>query len=204
MPRRSRDAFGDVAPDFLVLGLGNPGDRYRDTRHNLGFRVADALAAAEGARFREGPGPALVGLVRQGEARLALAKPLTWMNRSGVAARALVDTWGGPTLERLLVVCDDLDLPLGRIRFRKGGGDGGHNGLKSILETLGSRDFPRLRLGIGRPMAAAAEDVIDHVLDAFLPEEETVVGDVVERACRGVRVFAAEGIAAAMNQFNAL
>jgi len=203
MPRRSSDAARPAAPEFLVLGLGNPGDRYRGTRHNLGFRVADALARATGARFREGPGPSLVGAIRFGPSEGAVAKPLTWMNRSGVASRALVDGWGGPPLDRLLVVADDLDLPLGRIRFRPGGGDGGHNGLRSIIAELASRDFPRLRLGIGRPSADRPDDVIDHVLDPFLPEEAEAVEEVVERACRGVRVFVLEGILAAMNAFNA-
>ena len=202
MPRRSSDAAATAEPEFLVLGLGNPGDRYRDTRHNLGFRVADALAESHRVRFREGPGPSFVGSIRLGAARGALAKPLTWMNLSGVAARALVERWPALPLERLLVVADDLDLPLGKIRFRASGGDGGHNGIRSVIAELGTEAFPRLRLGIGRPAADKPVDVVDHVLDPFLPEEEAAVTDLVDRARQGVEVFVMEGIEPAMNRFN--
>lgn len=202
MPKRSSDVEEPTAPEFLVLGLGNPGDRYRDTRHNLGFRVADALAASHRVRFREGPGPSFVCSIRLGGVVGALAKPLTWMNQSGLAARALVDRWGGPPPERVLAVADDLDLPLGRIRFRPGGGDGGHKGLRSLTEELVSPNFPRLRLGIGRPPADAPDDVVDHVLDPFLPEEAEAVTELVARACEGIEVFVAEGVEAAMNRFN--
>jgi PTH1 family peptidyl-tRNA hydrolase len=132
-----------------------------------------------------------------------LAKPMTLMNRSGSAARALVDRLEGPDLESILVVTDDLDLPLGRLRFRRSGGDGGHNGLRSVMGELGSGGFPRLRLGIGRPEEEAGRDAIDHVLAPFLDEERGAVTGVVERAVEGVRLFVAEGIDAAMNRFNA-
>jgi PTH1 family peptidyl-tRNA hydrolase len=143
-----------------------------------------------------------VAALRIGAARGVLAKPLTWMNRSGVAARALVDALGGPPVERLLVIVDDLDLPLARLRFRAAGGDGGHNGLRSLIAELGSESFPRLRLGIGRPAADARGEVVDHVLDAFRPDEEEAVADLVERARQGVEVCVAEGVEAAMNRFN--
>lgn len=189
---------------FLVLGLGNPGPRYEATRHNLGFLVVDALVRSTAATLREGPGPFRLGGVRLGERGGFLAKPLTYMNRSGIAARALLERFPQVPLSRLLVACDDLDLPLGRIRFRRGGGDGGHNGLRSLIEELGSRDFPRLRLGIGRPPAGGTEDVIDWVLEEFVPEERETVAEVVARGAEGVRLFVHEGIEAAMNRFNAV
>jgi PTH1 family peptidyl-tRNA hydrolase len=128
---------------------------------------------------------------------------MTWMNRSGVAARALRDHYGGPPLSRVLAVTDDLDLPPGRVRFRRGGSPGGHNGLRSLTEELGSRDFPRLRIGIGRPDDDGREDIVGWVLEPFGRDEWPVVEESVERAVEGVRTFLEDGIEAAMNRFNA-
>jgi PTH1 family peptidyl-tRNA hydrolase len=192
------------APDFIVLGLGNPGERYRSTRHNFGVLVVDALAGQVGAILREGPGPSRTGPARLEGARGILAEPVTWMNRSGLAARAIRDRYPGTPEERILVVFDDLDLPLGRIRFRRGGGAGGHKGVRSVIEELGSAEFSRLRLGIGRPETDVSGSVVDHVLDAFLEEELETVRDVVGRGILGIRLFVAEGIEAAMNRFNAV
>jgi PTH1 family peptidyl-tRNA hydrolase len=191
------------SPDFLVLGLGNPGPRYAETRHNFGFFVVDRLAADARASFRAGPGPVVVCPLSSGRGPGLLAKPTVFMNRSGVAARSLLARWGEVPFSRLLVVIDDLDLPLGRIRFRREGGDGGHQGLSSVIEELETEDFPRLRVGIGRPGAAAEEDVVDWVLEPFPEEERDLVTGVTDRAAEGVRVFATEGIEAAMNRFNA-
>lgn len=191
------------APDFIVLGLGNPGDRYRETRHNFGFLVVDALAEGAGARLGEGPGPSRTGFARLEGAPGILAKPTTWMNRSGLAARAVRDRYLETPADRFLVVFDDLDLPLGRIRFRLGGGAGGHNGVRSVIEELGSADFARLRLGIGRPAAEESGDVVEHVLDAFREEERETVQEVIGRGIEGIRIFVASGIEAAMNRYNA-
>ena len=126
------------------------------------------------------------------------------MNRSGSAARALLEWFGGPAVERVLVVTDDLDLPLGRMRFRSSGGPGGHNGLRSLIAELGTDAFPRLRLGIGRPEGTRRDDdVVEWVLEPFAEGERAVVQEVVERAAEGVRIFLAEGIVAAMSRFNA-
>jgi PTH1 family peptidyl-tRNA hydrolase len=206
MPGRRRMARADLGPeppDFLVLGLGNPGPRYRDTRHNLGFLVVEALARSGGEELREGPGPSRICPFTVGPVRGILAQPLTWMNRSGQAAVALRERFGGPPLSRMLVVTDDLDLPPGRLRFRRGGGPGGHNGLRSLIDELGDRDFPRLRMGIGRPDRDDREDVVDWVLEPFRPPERPVVEGAVERAVDGVDTFLREGIEAAMNRFNA-
>ena len=199
----SRDADRPAPPEFLVLGLGNPGERHRDTRHNLGFVVTDALALDGGTVLREGPGPSRIGPFTVDGNRGMLAQPMTYMNRSGVAARAILDRFGGPDVERVLVVTDDLDLPLGRIRIRSQGGPGGHNGLRSLIEELGTTAFPRIRLGIGRPDGSDREDVVDHVLDRFHADELEIVQDVVRRAMEGVRVYLREGADAAMSRFNA-
>lgn len=191
------------SPDFLVLGLGNPGPQYAETRHNFGFLVVDRLAADARAEFREVHGTVLVCPFTAGPDRGILAKPLTWMNRSGLAVRALRDRFRELPLARLLVVVDDLDLPLGKLRFRREGGDGGHNGLGSLIDELGTGEFPRLRLGIGRPDAGGREDVVDWVLEPFLDEERELVDEVADRAVQGVRVFARDGIELAMNRFNA-
>jgi PTH1 family peptidyl-tRNA hydrolase len=191
-----------ASPDFLVLGLGNPGQRYRDTRHNLGFRVVDELAAARRLAWQDAPGPSSATVLSMGARLGVLAKPLTFMNRSGVAARELLAALLGPALPGLLVVTDDLDLPLGRVRLRASGGHGGHNGLRSIIDVLGTRDFPRLRIGIGRPLEEGTDEVVDHVLDRFRPEERPAVDEAVLRARDAVEAFAERGIDAAMNRFN--
>jgi PTH1 family peptidyl-tRNA hydrolase len=190
-------------PDFVVLGLGNPGPGYADTRHNFGFLVLDRLAEDARSRFREGRGPLLVCPFTAGRDRGILAKPLTWMNRSGLAVRLLRDQFPELPLSRLLVVVDDLDLPLGKLRFRRDGGAGGHNGLGSLIDELETGEFPRLRLGIGRPAAGGREDVVDWVLQPFLVEERDLVNEVTDRAVEGVHVFARGGIEQAMNRFNA-
>ena len=192
-----------ASPDFLILGLGNPGPEYVGTRHNFGFLVVEALARTARTSLREGPGPYRICAFTVGNERGILAQPTTYMNRSGVAAREILDRWEGPPESRLLAVVDDLDLPLGRIRFRRGGGDGGHRGLLSIAHELGTGAFPRLRLGIGRPEQDEREGVVDHVLEGFLPEEEEIVREVRDRAVEGTRVFVTEGVDAAMNRFNA-
>jgi len=192
----------ESGPSFLILGLGNPGRRYAATRHNFGFFVVDELAARAGVALREGPGPSRIAPLTIGGARGWVAEPMTFMNRSGLAAVALRDQWEGPAIDRVLVVADDLDLPLGSMRFRKSGGNGGHNGLRSLIAELGTRDFPRLRLGIGRPATEAPDVVIDFVLEPFDPEEREVVGEVVNQAVEGVRTFVQDGIDAAMNRFN--
>lgn len=203
MPRRSSPEGPVPAPDLVVVGLGNPGGEYARTRHNLGFRVADALANEAGTRWRKAPGPALVADLEIAGRAARVAKPLTWMNRSGLAVRPLRDAAPGLPPDRLLVVADDLDLPLGRLRFRRAGGPGGHNGLRSVIAELGTPDFPRLRLGIGRPAAGGDDAVVDYVLEPFLAEEEPAVSDLITRALDGIRIFAAEGVEAAMNRLNA-
>lgn len=180
----------------LVVGLGNPGPRYRGTRHNLGFRVVEELAGQEGWRFRSRP------WWRWARGRLAgtevvLAQPLTFMNDSGRAVGGLAESLGVAG-EDLLVVCDDLALPLGRIRLRRRGSSGGHQGLASVVRALGTEEFPRLRLGIG----AARGDPVEFVLGEFAAGERERVEEAVREAVEAVRSWATQGIEEAMNRFN--
>jgi peptidyl-tRNA hydrolase, PTH1 family len=183
---------------IVIVGLGNPGRRYRGTRHNLGYEVVDRLAARLGVRL-EDDGWNRVGRGRAGGVQMLLAKPETYMNVSGQAVRDLLRTRRRRPAD-LLVVHDDLDLPLGRLRLRPGGGAGGHNGIRSIMEHLGTADFPRLRIGIGRPLAGS--DPVEFVLERFSAQERAVFDPVIDQAVDAVLSVAADGLAAAMNRYN--
>ncbi len=183
----------------LVVGLGNPGERYRRTRHNVGFLVVDALAALAGAARGEERAEAHVASAVLGGEEALLVKPLTFMNRSGAAVERLV--LDHALLPRdLVVVVDDVALELGRLRVRERGSHGGHNGLRSIIETLQSEDFPRVRVGIRK--GEIEGELADYVLDPFPPEDVLVVQDAVSRAADAVEYLIREGAAAAMNRFN--
>ncbi len=186
--------------EFIIAGLGNPGDRYPRTRHNLGFLVVEAIATARRARWQ-----APVRRRRTARGNVAgrdvlLVEPLTFMNLSGDALAALILEETIPS-ERLLVVCDDIALPLGQVRLRRGGSDGGHNGLKSVIERLGTTAFPRLRLGIG-PVPPRV-DAAEFVLAEFLPEEEPAVADMVAEATACAEAWIVDGVDRAMGRFNA-
>lgn len=184
---------------WVVVGLGNPGPEYRDTRHNIGFRVVDALVRAWKAVPDPLTGPAAVYRARTGDATVVLVQPTTFMNRSGAALAGLeASREAGP--QGHLIVYDDVDLPFGSLRFRRRGGSGGHNGLASILEHFGSQEVPRLRMGIGTENRA--ESLHDYVLGPFSREETEALGEWVERAVRGIGVFIEDGPEASMNQFN--
>ncbi len=183
----------------LVCGLGNPGPRYAWTRHNAGYLVVERLASLLGGKWRNYKDLALTARVEVGGTPVLLVKPLTFMNLSGTAVAPLLSA-SGLDLDELLVVADDLDLPLGVIRLRPKGSAGGHRGLASVISSLGSSNFPRLRLGIGRPPAGC--DVVSYVLSPFAPEERPIFEKVLDRAAAAVQSWVAEGIAAAMNKFN--
>lgn len=189
-----------MAIEYVVAGLGNPGDRYRDTRHNLGFMVVEALAAARRGAWSAPSHRRRSASVRLAGSSVLLVEPLTYMNLSGEALAPLVALEGLPA-SRLLVVCDDIALPRGGLRLRKSGSDGGHNGLKSIIEHLGTTGFPRLRLGVG-PVPPRV-DAAEFVLAEFLPEERAEVGSMVEAGVACVEAWVREGIDRAMNRFNA-
>lgn len=183
----------------LVVGLGNPGERYRRTRHNVGFMVVDALAARAGAPgSRERAEAHVAPAVLAGE-EVLLVKPLTFMNRSGAAVeRLLLDH--DLRAEQLVVVVDDVALELGRLRVRERGSHGGHNGLRSIIDTLMTEEFPRVRVGIRS--GEIGIELADYVLDPFPPEDALVVQEVVSRAADAVECLIREGLPAAMNRFN--
>lgn len=183
----------------MIVGLGNPGTQYRSTRHNLGFSVVDHVAERLGVQFgREKCNGLLAEASFDGD-RLLLVKPLTFMNRSGDCVAPLARN-GVRTLEDLLVVVDDVNLPLGRVRFRPEGSAGGHNGLKSLVERLGSEAFPRLRLGVGDDRAVP--ELAGHVLGKFRPDEWPMVSKMTPEAAEAVLCWATHGIERAMNDYN--
>ncbi len=188
-----------MAARALIVGLGNPGPQYAHTRHNAGFMVVDRLAERYGIAWRSERGPSLLGWGQLEGCPAGLMKPLTFMNRSGLAVGEVVRYYRIP-LERLLVVYDDLHLPLGRIRLRPGGSAGGHNGVEDIIRTLGTTNFPRLRIGIGQAYAKGRQ--ADYVLSPFAQEEGPLVEVALTRACQAAITFACEGLHTAMNRYN--
>ena len=185
---------------MLVAGLGNPGAKYKDTPHNVGFAVEDALAARAGVVFREQSAfRAWLAEVRLGDRRVTLMKPATFMNASGEAIGGWLRYYKENTQD-LIVVVDDADLPIGRIRIRARGGSGGHNGLRSVIQHVGGEDFVRVRMGIGRD--ATRGDMISHVLQPFSKEDVAVVVDMVARATDAVTMIVTEGTERAMNCYN--
>jgi peptidyl-tRNA hydrolase, PTH1 family len=187
----------------IVLGLGNPGARYQGTRHNLGFRVLDLLAERAGVSFvRSGELGALCSSAEtmvSGE-EVVLAKPRTFMNRSGRAGLALLERYGVPPLD-FLVVHDDADLALGRVRVRAGGSAGGHNGLRSLIAAFRSTDFPRVKLGV-RGAGRAEAELMDYVLDEFTEGEREAAALLVSVGADAVVAILEDGLPAAMNLFN--
>ena len=181
----------------LIVGLGNPGRRYAGTRHNVGFEIVDTIADRRGLQWESAPADALMAKWRNEDA--LLAKPLTFMNLSGHAVGELLRFFKIP-LSDLLVVVDDANLELGRLRARAGGSAGGHNGLKSLIEQFGTEEFPRLRVGVGR--GDGRRDLADHVLARFEPNEHEIVADAVSRGADAVELFATDGILPVMNRYN--
>jgi len=191
---------GERAPtlDLLVAGLGNPGREYERTRHNIGWRVVDELARRHSGSFRS-KFDGQLSEVRLGDLRLALLKPETYMNISGKSISAARRFFKADP-ETLVIVHDDVDLEPGRIQARSGGGLAGHNGLRSIAAALGTQDFLRLRIGVGRPERGDRRPVADYVLSPFDPHVD--VDELVARAADAVELLAAEGLPAAQQRFN--
>jgi len=184
----------------LIIGLGNPGEKYKNTRHNLGFRVVDKLADKNHQRFKPGKGDYLFCEIGKGkDTSCFLIKPLTYMNSSGEAVGEALDHWSMGR-ENLLVLCDDVNLPLGKIRIREKGTDGGHNGLKSIIYRLNSIEFVRLRMGIGN--APLNTDLEEFVLKEFNEPEQEIVERMIEKACIAVENTLTWGIEDSMSRFN--
>ena len=185
----------------LIVGLGNPGREYRDTRHNVGFMVVDEIARRHGIDWASGPSQITETLIgkRFGAEPMMLAKPLTYMNNSGDSVAGLV-RYFNVAHDELFVVVDEAALPFGKLRARARGSAGGHNGLKSIIERLGTTDFSRLRLGVGR--GDGRRDLADHVLARFERSEQAELETLITRAADAAEMFAAEGISKVMNAFN--
>jgi PTH1 family peptidyl-tRNA hydrolase len=183
----------------IVVGLGNPGRRYQGTRHNIGFAVADEVARRRQAVFESGRGETLAARCGRGPETVLVVKPLTMMNLSGEAV-AGVSGFYKVDPSAVLVAADDVNLPLGRLRLRARGSAGGHNGFKSIIACLGTEEFPRLRVGVGR--GDPRRDLADHVLARFDDDEGEEVTQAIARAADAVETFLAEGIEAAMNRYN--
>lgn len=183
----------------LVVGLGNPGGRYRGTRHNVGFDVADRLAARHGLQWQPWKGLAETAEWRRPEGRVWLVKPATFMNLSGEAVSALMGFYKVDVAD-VFVVCDDVNLPVGRLRARLEGSDGGNNGLRSIAASLGSDGYSRLRIGVGR--GDPQRDLADHVLSRFSPDDLPAVDAALDRAADAVEMWVDEGMARVMNRFN--
>jgi PTH1 family peptidyl-tRNA hydrolase len=189
----------------VLVGLGNPGSTYANTRHNVGFMALERLASREGAAFRQNSKlRGLLADLRQGGHHLRLLMPTTFMNESGGSIRATLD-WFGLQPNQLLVLVDDMDLPLGRLRLRREGSAGGHNGLRSTIEQLGTQRFARLRIGIGAPAADPAlrrERTISHVLGRFSAAEQAVLNAVLDEVVAGIDLIQRQGYERAGNRIN--
>ncbi|MBQ9708191.1 MAG: aminoacyl-tRNA hydrolase [Firmicutes bacterium] len=184
---------------FVIAGLGNPGKKYEKTRHNMGFRVIDAIAEKNDIKVNKIKHKALVGDGRIAGQRVLLVKPQTFMNLSGDSLRQVMDYYDVPE-EKLIVIYDDFDTDLGAIRIRKKGSAGSHNGMKSVIERLGTQDFPRIRIGIG---GTGDRDWVGFVIGGMSKEEEKLVSEAVEKAAQAVEVMISDGTDMAMNRFNA-
>jgi len=191
----------------LIVGLGNPGRSYANNRHNVGFVCLNHFARRQGIRFDKKQCKARIGSGEVAGSEVLLAKPQTYMNRSGQSVRLLVDKFN-ISPDNLLVIHDDLDLPLGRIRIRQGGSAGGHKGAGSIIAELGSQNFIRIRVGIGRPVKNegftefSEDEIINYVLSDFTPDEKQAITQVIPRVSEAILYLLTEGLVAAMNKYN--
>lgn len=182
----------------IVVGLGNPGKKYEATRHNVGYMVIDGLAAGPGLSSFQSRFDAQVAELREGDDKVLLVKPETFMNLSGRSVRQALDFYQVVPAD-LLIVCDDINLPLGKLRFRARGTHGGHNGLRDIQNHLGTTEYQRLRIGVDGP---PEEGAIDHVLGRFRPSEKPVIAEAVATAVQGVVLWVRQGIGPCMNEYN--
>ena len=191
----------------LIVGLGNPGKAYAHNRHNIGFRCINHLARLHSISIKGHQCQSQVGTGKIAGVEVLLAKPKTFVNLSGEAVGRLMRKYSIP-VNNLIVIYDDLDLPLGKLRLRPGGSAGGHKGINSIISAMGSEDFPRIKVGIGRPTtedAAAITDedvIVSHVLSDFTPQEEAAIKPAIATAAEAIHCILTEGIVAAMNKFN--
>lgn len=195
---RKKPSAPTLPPEWLVVGLGNPGPEYRGTRHNVGFELIDRLSERHKIKLDRSKHQARYGVGALFDTSVVLVKPLTFMNLSGRAVAPLMREYGLKP-ERVLVIADDTDLPPGRIRLRAEGSAGGHNGHKSLIQTLGSQGYPRLKIGIGR---TAKNETIDHVLGSFHPDERAEIESALKRGESAIEALFLRGIEAAMQESN--
>ena len=184
---------------YLLIGLGNPGREYRDSRHNVGFMLVDRIAVRLGARGMKVQSKAIVTTAMHEDRKLILAKPQTYMNLSGQSVQGLIHFYKLP-LTNVLLAHDDLDIPFGTIRIRPGGGPGGQRGMASTIEQLGTKDFPRLRIGIGRPPGRM--DPSAYVLQDFTRDEIKILSEILDRTADAALEFVVNGLDKAMNKYN--
>jgi PTH1 family peptidyl-tRNA hydrolase len=195
--RRKKKPPPEIIPEVIIVGLGNPGPKYVKTRHNVGFDVIDYLAQQVGARLETRDHWAVFTVATIEEVGAVLAKPMTFMNLSGQAVASLSRQFGIPP-DDILVVADDVDLPVGKVRMKPKGGPGGHNGHRSIIDALGTQEYPRIRIGIGKGGGSTA----DHVLDRFTLDERIAIDEAIEIAAEGCRIWVRDGIADAATWVN--
>jgi PTH1 family peptidyl-tRNA hydrolase len=188
----------EMTDRFLIVGLGNPGRKYRSNRHNIGFMLVDRLASTNGIQSNKVQNKAIVGDGRIAHQRVILAKPQTYMNGSGDAVGPLANFYKIAP-ENIFVVYDEMDIPFGTIRLREKGGAGGHNGMKSIIQHIG-QEFPRMRLGVGRPPGRM--DPPAYLLQDFSNDQQPIVNDMIDEAIRAIETYLGEGIQMAMNKHN--
>ena len=196
---RRKPAPRPEPPSLVVVGLGNPGPEYADTRHNAGFWCIDRLAGEHGITLERRHRAAIIGEGEIEDRRVVLVKPRTYVNRSGAAVNYLKARYALP-IDRLLIVCDDINLPPGKLRMRRKGSAGGHNGIKSVIEAAGSQDFPRLRIGVGRPREGTGQ--IEHVIGPMESDDREVVDEAVERAVEAIACLLSAGMDEAMSRYN--
>ena len=192
--------FRKPSAGWMLVGLGNPGSKYARSRHNVGFRAIDALCERQRCRCDRLRLKALTGFCELGGEKVLLVKPMTYMNLSGQAVRPLADYYKIPP-ERILVIFDDVSLPVGKLRVRPDGSAGGHNGIKSLIAELGSQSFPRIKIGVGEKPHPDF-DLADWLLSSFSPQEEKALAPTIERALLAAEAVIADGAAQAMNRFN--
>ncbi len=191
----------------LIAGLGNPGRGYTNNRHNIGFMCLSHFARKYGIQFDKKQGKARIGMGNIDSTEVVLARPQTYMNSSGLAVDALVKRYR-IILDDLIIIHDDLDLPLGKIRIRRGGRSAGHKGIESIIAELGTPDFTRIRVGIGHPAliegsdSGIESDIIDHVLGDFTPQEKKIIDQVIHKVGEAILCLMTEGLTVAMNKYN--
>lgn len=195
---RKKPPVPTLPPEWLIVGLGNPGPEYRGTRHNVGFELIDRLADRHRIKLDRSKHQARFGVGSLFETSVVLVKPLTYMNLSGRAVAPLMREYGLKP-DRVLVLADDTDLPPGKVRLRAEGSAGGHNGHKSLIQSLGTQDYPRIKIGVGR---VSKEATVDHVLGPFLPDEREAVESALKKAEQGIEALLLNGIEAAMRETN--